>query len=85
MIMSFKEKLIDAIRYLEREHEARQLCLDIGIPERIVAIMTFEEVCEVLSENYVMLYKDIDRGEIGLVRNEDYVAVSDKIKVLSKE
>ena len=61
----------------------RKLAIDDKLaPVEDIALMSEEEVCELIMQNYQLIYSEDE--EIGLVRNEDAKEVFDKIKIISR-
>lgn len=78
-----REKLYNAINYIGQEKSLRKLLIsDKKATAEEIAIMTQEEVCELIAEDYEIIYAN---GEnIGLVRKEDWEKVNSMIVNISR-
>ena len=76
---SFKERLIDTAQKHNCEERFRDLCRKVGVPSERLDGMSLEDVCEIISENYVLLYNDCQRNEIGFVEVSKFSYIADKI------
>ena len=78
-----REKLLNSINYIGQEKDLRKLLiLDKKAEAEEVALMTQEEVCELIAEDYEMIYSQSET--IGLVKNEDWEKVDSLIIKISR-
>lgn len=78
-----RAKLLDSINYIGQEKNLRKLLiLDKKAKAEEVALMTQEEVCELIAEDYEMIYSQSEI--IGLVKNEDLEKVNSLIVKISR-
>lgn len=78
-----RAKLLNSINYIGQEKALRKLLiLDKKAKAEEVALMTQEEVCELIAEDYKMIYSQSEI--IGLVKNENWEKVNSLIVKISR-
>lgn len=76
-------ELCGKLNYIGMSKGVRKLAIDDKLaPIEEIALMSEEEICELVVQNYQLIYSEEE--EVGLVKNEDAKEVFDKIKIISR-
>lgn len=75
--------LCERLHYIGMERNIRKIALNDKLaPAEDIAIMSTEEVCELIAQEYELVFSENEK--IGLVRSEDLEKYNNLVKVISR-